>query len=310
MPLPCASIDLGTNSARLLIGSVESLSGIRPLLVKRKITRLGGGFSKETGLSPEARMRSLAVMRDFADEIQRHEVKKLRAVATSAVRDAVNGRNFIAEVLRETGILLEVIDGREEGLLTLRGIFSGTQAEGDALVFDIGGGSTEYTLARNETSLFTKSLALGVVRLTEGKRNVPAMENKINRELDGFLADLMLAGYSELLSGTKLIGTAGTPTTLAGIELEVTDYASQSVHGHILSLEAIRSIYTRILPLTPEQRLLVPGIERGREDLIVAGTLITLRTMEQFGFKFLTVSENGLLEGLLLSLQTECLIPG
>ena len=77
MPTPCASIDLGTNSARLLIGSVDSRSGIQPLFVKRKITRLGGGFSKETGLSPEARMRSLAVLRDFADEIQRHEVKKI-----------------------------------------------------------------------------------------------------------------------------------------------------------------------------------------------------------------------------------------
>lgn len=304
MPTPCASIDLGTNSARLLIGSVHSRADIQPLFVKREITRLGGGFSKETGLSHESRKRSLAVLRDFADEIQRYNVKKIRAVATSAVRDAVNGRYFIEEVLQQTGLHLEIIDGREEGLLTLRGIFSGIQGEGDVLLFDIGGGSTEYTLARDESSLFTKSLSLGVVRLTEGKRSIPAMEDKIHRELQGFLADLSQAGYREFPPDTKLIGTAGTPTTLAGIELGVTDYASRSVHGHILSLEAIRNIYSRLLPMTPEQRLLVPGIERGREDLIVAGTLITLRTMEQFGFTFLTVSESGLLEGLLLSLQT------
>jgi len=304
MPTLCASIDLGTNSARLLIGSVDSRSVIRPLFVKREITRLGGGFSKEKGLSPEARRRSLAVLRDFADDIQRHEVKKVRAVATSAVRDAMNGRHFIEEVLQQTGLHLEIIDGREEGLLTLRGIFSGSQGEGGVLIFDIGGGSTEYTLAHNGTSLFTKSLSLGVVRLTEGKKNIPDMEAKINRELQGLFADLSLAGYSEFPPETKLIGTAGTPTTLAGIELGVTDYASRSVHGHVLSLEAIRTIYSRILPMTPEQRLLVPGIEKGREDLILAGTLITLRTMEQFGFRFMTVSECGLLEGLLLSLQT------
>lgn len=304
MHTPCASIDLGTNSARLLIGSADPAKGIRPLLVKRKITRLGGGFSKETGLSPEARRRSLDVLHDFAEEIQRHGVRQIRAVATSAVRDAVNGKDFIAEVFQRTGILLEVIDGREEGLLTLRGIFSGIQAEGDVLIFDIGGGSTEYTLARNEASLFTRSLPLGVVRLTEGKRSIPAMEDKINREFEALLNVLTQAGYPSCVPGTRLIGTAGTPTTLAGIDLGVTDYTAGSVHGHILSLEVIRNIYARILPLTPEQCLLVPGIEKGREDLILAGTLITLRTMERFGFKYLTVSESGLLEGLLLSLQS------
>jgi len=304
MHTPCASIDLGTNSARLLIGSANPSNGIQPLLVKRKITRLGGGFSKETGLSLEARRRSLAVLHDFAQEIQRYGVSQIRAVATSAVRDAVNGKEFIAEVFQRTGILLEVIDGREEGLLTLRGIFSGIQAEGDVFIFDIGGGSTEYTLARDKSPLFTKSLALGVVRLTEGKRSIPAMEDKINRELEALLADLTRAGYPACAPGARLIGTAGTPTTLAGIDLGVTDYTARSVHGHILSLDVIRKIYARILPLTPEQCLLVPGIEKGREDLILAGTLITLQTMERFGFNYLTVSENGLLEGLLLTLQS------
>jgi len=304
MQTPCASIDLGTNSARLLIGFVDPPNGFRPLLVKRKITRLGGGFSKETGLSLESRRRSLAVLHDFAEEIQRHGVGQVRAVATSAVRDAVNGKEFVAEVLQQTGILLEVIDGREEGLLTLRGIFSGLQVAGDVFIFDIGGGSTEYTLARENTSLFTKSLALGVVRLTEGKRSTRAMEDKINRELEALLSDLTQAGYPACTLGARLIGTAGTPTTLAGIDLGVTDYASKSVHGHVLSLEVVRNIYECILPLTPEQCLLVPGIERGREDLILAGTLITLRTMELFGFDNLIVSESGLLEGLLLTLQS------
>lgn len=304
MPMPCASIDLGTNSARLLIGSVDPANGIRPLLVKRKITRLGGGFSKETGLSVEARRRSLAVLHDFAEEIKRHGVRQVRAVATSAVRDAVNGKEYIAEVFQQTGILLEIIDGRKEGLLTLRGIFSGIRAEGDVLIFDIGGGSTEFTLACNGTSLFTKSLPLGVVRLTEGQKSFSAMEDKIARELESLLKDLTEAGYPGCSPGTRLIGTAGTPTTLAGIDLGVIDYIARSVHGHILSLDVIRNIYARILPLTPEQCLLVPGIEQGREDLILAGTLITLRTMERFGFDNLIVSESGLLEGLLLTLQS------
>jgi exopolyphosphatase/guanosine-5'-triphosphate,3'-diphosphate pyrophosphatase len=301
MPIPCASIDLGTNCARLLIGVVDSPSSIRPLVVKREITRLGGGFSKVTGLSPEARARSLTVLSAFAGEICRQQVKKVRAVATSAVRDAANGKQFIDEVLRETGISLEVIDGREEGLLTLRGIFSGIRGDGDSIIFDIGGGSTEYTLARGEASLFTRSLPLGVVRLMEGKDSLAAMDDKIHRELDGLRAEITRAGLDRFSAGARLIGTAGTPTTLAGIDLQVTDYETRSVHGHILSLATIKEIYQRILPMTPEQRLSVSGIDRGREDLIVAGTLVTIRTMELFGQDSLLVSEAGLLEGLLLS---------
>jgi exopolyphosphatase/guanosine-5'-triphosphate,3'-diphosphate pyrophosphatase len=302
MQNPCASIDLGTNSARLLIGSVDSSLSIQPLLVKRTITRLGGGFTRDKGLSPEARARSLAVLHDFAGEICRLNVHTVRAVATSAVRDAVNGKDFIDQVLRETGISLEVIDGREEGLLTLRGIFSGIRGEGDSVIFDIGGGSTEYTLARGEASLFTRSLPLGVVRLIEGKGSVSAMEDKIHRELERLRADMASAGLAGFSSGARLIGTAGTPTTLAGIDLKVMDYDSGSVHGYCLSHDAIRGIYHRILPMTSEQRLLVPGIEPGREDLILAGTLITMQTMELFEQDSLTVCESGLLEGLLLGL--------
>jgi len=301
MPIPCASIDLGTNSARLLIGFVDSPSSIRPLVVKRVITRLGGGFTRDNGLSAEARARSLTVLSAFADEIRRQQVTKVRAVATSAVRDAANGKQFIDEVFRETGLLLEVIDGREEGLLTLRGIFSGIRGAGDSIIFDIGGGSTEYTLARDEASLFTRSLPLGVVRLMEGKDSLAAMEDKIHRELEGLRAEMTGAGLDRFSAGARLVGTAGTPTTLAGIDLKVTDYEARSVHGHCMSRAAIKEIYRRILPMTPEQRLSVPGIDRGREDLIVAGTLVTIRTMELFDQESLIVSEAGLLEGLLLS---------
>lgn len=297
-----ASIDLGTNSARLLIGLVDPRKRIQPLVVKRMITRLGGGFSKESGLSPEARARSLAVLREFAADIGHWRAAKVRAVATSAVRDAANGADFIGEVQRETGIRLEVIDGSEEGLLTLSGIFSGIHAEGNSFLFDIGGGSTEYTLARNGVSLFTRSLPLGVVRLIEGKGSVEAMDDKVCRELEKLRRAMASAGLGGFAADTRFIGTAGTPTTLAGIDLALDNYDSRSVNGHCLSLETIRKIYARILPLTPEQRLAVPGVERGREDLIVGGALITIRTMEIFGFDTLVVSEGGLLEGLLLSI--------
>lgn len=298
-----ASIDLGTNTARLLVGRVEG-GAVAPILVKRRITRLGGGFTREAGISPEAWQRSLEALTDFAGEMKRAGVTRLRAVATSAVRDAANGGAFCREVLERTGIRLEVIDGEEEGLLTLGGVLSGLdRKEGDFFVFDVGGGSTEYTLAESRQPLFTESLPLGVVRLTEGKPDVAAMVEKIGRELAGLGERLEGRGFRGRLQGATLVGTAGTATTLAAISLGMTDYDYRRVNNHILTREEISRMFGMLLPLSPAERLGVPGLERGREDLIIAGTLITLQTLEVFGFDRMTVSDSGLLEGVLLSLE-------
>ncbi|WP_407920199.1 Ppx/GppA phosphatase family protein [Geobacter pickeringii] len=302
MPQTFASIDLGTNTARLLIGRVDG-EEIVPLGVKRQITRLGGGFTRERGISAEAWQRSRDALIGFAEEIRSAGVSRARAVATSAVRDAVNGPAFCADILEHTGIALEVIDGREEGLLTLRGVLSGLDRKhGDFCVFDVGGGSTEYTLADGATPLFTESLPLGVVRLTEGKPDISSMKEKIARELGGVKSRIAAEGYLDRLVGARLVGTAGTATTLAAISLKMDDYDYRRVNNYVLPIAEIRDILARLVPLSPPERLKVPGLEKGREDLIIAGTLITLATMEILGFEQMTVSDFGLLEGVLLGL--------
>jgi exopolyphosphatase / guanosine-5'-triphosphate,3'-diphosphate pyrophosphatase len=302
MSYPTAAIDLGTNTARLIIGYGESPLMVRPLLVKRAITRLGGGFTRERGISPEAYERSLDALKDFADEIRKFGVSSVRAVATSAVRDAVNGTAFCADILNETGISLEVINSRDEGLITLRGVLAGIdETDGNLLVFDVGGGSTEYTLTIGNCPVFTRSLPLGVVRLTEGKKSYAAMEDKVCRELQSLKTDLETAMLNESKEHFILVGTAGTATTLAAISLKLKDYDYRLVNNHTLSRDEIETILATLLPMTPEERLQVAGLEQGREDLIVAGILITLKTMEYFGFTHLKVSDFGLLEGLLLS---------
>lgn len=297
-----AAIDLGTNTARLLIGRVDPGQVIRPLALKRIVTRLGGGFTREVGLSHDAKERTLIALREFADALREHGVVAVRAVATSAVRDAVNGLEFVSRVFRETGIRLEVIDGREEALLTLRGVIAGLGREGDFMVFDIGGGSTEYTLAKGSNPLFTRSLPLGVVRLTEGKTSMPAMEEKICRELEALYRATIAEGFASFPAGATLVGTAGTATTMAALDLELSPYDPAKVQGHVLTREKIREMLDRLLPLTPGQRLSLPGMEQGREDLIIAGILLTLKSMELFGFGSLTVSDTGILEGILLSI--------
>ncbi|HZV80758.1 MAG TPA: exopolyphosphatase [Geobacteraceae bacterium] len=299
-----AAIDLGTNTARLLIGRVEP-EGIARQLVMRRITRLGGGFCRERGISAEAWERTLAAMHDFAAAIRSNGVKHVKAVATSAVRDATNGADFCREVRESTGIVLETISGELEGKLTLRGVLSGLDEQPEyLLVFDVGGGSTEYTLARGDEVLFTRSLPLGVVRLTEGKVTTAAMEEKVDRELRLLLEQMRLEGLLNLASRAVLIGTAGTATTLAAISQKLIDYDYRKINNHVIPLQEIEAIFARLLPLSPDERLVrIAGLEKGREDLIVAGTILTMRTMTLFGLPSLKVSDFSLLEGVLLDLS-------
>lgn len=297
-----AAIDLGTNTARLLIGGMDN-GQIRHDLVMRRITRLGGGFSRETGISAEARERNLSALMEFAGKIREHDVVQTRAVATSAVRDAANREEFCRAVLDETGIELEVIDGVTEGELTLKGVLSALDTVPEnLLVFDVGGGSTEYTIAHNGTSLFSVSLPLGVVRLTEGKGTVGAMTDKISRELEILKSVLERKGLLSNVMGGAAVGTAGTATTLASISMGMMDYDYRKVNNYSISIREIEAIYRRLLPLTPQERLKVPGLEAGREDLIIAGILLTMKTLETFGCERLKVSDFGLLEGVLLSI--------
>ena len=293
-----AAIDLGTNTARLLIANRDPY---RQILLNRTITRLGGGFTREQGLSEEAQQRSIAALKAFAREIALHEAVRVRAVATSAVRDARNGARFCERVLAETGIALEVIDGTEEAVLTLRGVASILDDKnGDLAVFDVGGGSTEYTLASAVEPVFSRSLPVGVVRLTEGKVGVAEMEEKIRRELAGLQRELEGEGLSERFSKATLIGTAGTATSLAAIHLGMEDYDYRRVNNHTMPFSEVERIFELLRPLAPEERLRVPGLEPGREDLIIAGILVVLLTMRVFGFNTFKVSDSGLLEGLIL----------
>jgi exopolyphosphatase/guanosine-5'-triphosphate,3'-diphosphate pyrophosphatase len=270
--------------------------------IEREIVRMGGGFSREEGLSADAIQRGSDCLARFAGILDGYGVTNPRAAATSAVRDAANGRAFVDLIYRQTGIALAVIDGEQEGALTLTGVVAGLDCRPDSLmVFDVGGGSTEYTLAHAGKAAFIRSLPLGVVRLTEGKVSTAEMSEKIARELDLLSGEMALSKVAAPDEHTVLVGTAGTATTLAAISMRMATYDYRRVHNSILSIDEIRRIYTLLLPLSLEERLAIPGLEKGREDLIIAGILITLQTMERFGFTTFKVSDYGLLEGLIVA---------
>jgi exopolyphosphatase/guanosine-5'-triphosphate,3'-diphosphate pyrophosphatase len=298
----CASIDLGTNTARLLVADNSGDGTFEIIRIEREIVRMGGGFSQMTGLSRDAFDRGILCLKRFSDILKRYDISSLRAVATSAIRDAVNGREFVDCVFHQTGIKLIVIDGEMEGALTLSGVIAGLNAPHELLmVFDVGGGSTEYTLATSGLADFIRSLPLGVVRLTEGKSGPDQMLAKIRKELNVLAHEIEQNGSTVQSESTTLIGTAGTATTLAAISMEMDDYDYRRVNNAVLELDEIERIYAMLLPLSLEERVQVPGLEKGREDLIIAGILITLETMRQFGFSRLKVSDYGLLEGLIVS---------
>jgi exopolyphosphatase/guanosine-5'-triphosphate,3'-diphosphate pyrophosphatase len=296
----CAAIDFGTNTARLLIGRRTPL-GLTTLRIERQVVRLGGGFTDTGGLSVEAWQRGLECLKRFAEIIKEYAVPFVRASATSAVRDAINGPAFVDTVFKETGIVLTVINGELEGLLTLKGVISGLDTIPDNMfVLDVGGGSTEFTVVLGGEPRLIRSMPLGVVRLTEGFKTEHAMRDRISAVISTFLQQMSAAGIS-IPTDCVFIATAGTATTLAAIQLELVEYDYRRVNNFLIQRTEITRIYQQLLPLQPHERLAVKGLEKGREDLIIAGSMIIMSTMDACAFKEMKVSDYGLLEGLALS---------
>ncbi len=310
-----ASIDIGTNTFRLLISDFDDNGTPRPRLLKREITRLGGGFTANGMLTEEAMERGVYTLSAFSELLREHKVNKVRAVATSVVREAKNGRDFLDLVKDNAGLDVEVIDGREEASLALKGVLSCVELKTRyALVFDIGGGSTEYILSDLANPLYSESLKLGVVHATEAYlRSDPPKDEEIEKvaahvveRLSPFLSNLLKMGLRDKLPPQNrditLVGTAGTITTLAAMDQGLEVYEPSKINNYVLTYDTVKGLFNLIYPLTISERGRLRSLEGGREDLIVAGSVIVLKTMEVFGFDEMTVSDGGLLEGVLIDM--------
>ncbi len=303
-----SSIDVGTNTLRLLIARVGP-SGIHPLLKERVITRLGEGFDRE--IKERAAERTIRALKGFRERLKSYPVEGIRAVGTSVLRRARNGKEFVERVLKETGITIEVISGEEEALLSARGVLSVIR-DGRVLIFDVGGGSTEY-IFYNDGVEGCFSIDLGVVSLTEAfltsdppcGEDLKEMEREVEGRLREFHSSLEVRGVAPgSYTGGKalLVGTAGTPTTLAAIDQALEEYDPERINGYDLSYSTIEAIYRRLISLPLEERRGIVGLERGREDVIIPGAMVVMKTMEVFGFDRMKVSDAGLLEGIIYSM--------
>jgi exopolyphosphatase/guanosine-5'-triphosphate,3'-diphosphate pyrophosphatase len=304
-----ASLDVGSNTVRLLIAESASATKFRSLRVERIITRLGGGFSPARGLDEAAMERTLAALRSFADLVKREKAERVFAVGTGVLREAGNGRAFMEAAERETGLSIRLLTGEEEARLMLRGVMGVLRdREAPRLVTDVGGWSTEVLWVEGGKPLHTASLALGAVALTENfltgdppsHSGLQRLSARIRSEFFGLRGEWERKGKRGRGLHPHLVGTAGTATTLAAMDLALPIYDPRKIDGHLISLPGLRQIYHRLQSLQVEERRKIAGLEKGREDLIVAGSAVLLTLMEIFDRTALEVVDSGLLEGVLL----------
>ena len=298
-----ASIDIGSNTARLLILEPTGDQKFKLLVSKRNITRLGEGIDAQGKLTEHRMQTTLKVLSRFRQICLENGDPPLYAVATSAVREASNGQEFVRLAKKETGIDIKIITWEEEARLTLEGVYWKIPHENRRVItFDIGGGSTEFILSEGENIKDFCSTSLGVVRLTEkfitrhpvDEKEYHSLQNHLQYELQ-IVKNKLSAFPPELL-----IGTAGTVTTLAALKENIYPYDPEKIHGSTFSRPEAESILDDLKGKSLSQRLLLKPMEPGREDLIIAGTAIVLETMRVFGCEILTVSEYSLREGLIL----------
>lgn len=302
-----ASIDIGTNTIRILICEQTEKGSLKELYINRVITRLGEGFSDDKRLLISSAVnRSVSTLCDFSKVIKEYNVNKIRAVATSVIRESRNGSEFVKHVADKAGLAVEVISGEEEAELTVLGVLNSVSVNtNDCIIFDIGGGSTEYVYIHNSNIVKLTSSNLGVVHLTEEflrkeletKEELAQLSLHIHETLQRELENFRIIDKKDLI----LVGTAGTSTTLAAIELKLEKYNPEFVNNFILTKAMVLSTIKKLIKIPKKDRPNVIGLEKGREDILIAGALILIETLKKFSIDEVIVSDGGVLEGIAYS---------
>jgi exopolyphosphatase / guanosine-5'-triphosphate,3'-diphosphate pyrophosphatase len=296
-----AAIDCGTNSTRLLV-SEDGRTRERLM----RITRLGQGVDAAGVLLPEAVERTIGVLGEYRDVMDRLGVERVRMTATSAARDAANREDFFAAAGEVIGVRPELLTGEEEARLSFRGATSELDAaEGPFLVVDIGGGSTEFAVGTTEPE-GVLSIDIGCVRITEKfLHGDPPTAEELSQALSvvrDYLDDVAreLPATAE---ARRLVGLAGTVTTVAAVEMGLPEYQRERIHHFVLTKDAAEDVFRTLATEARAQRVHNPGLEQARADVIVGGAAILVAVMRFFDFGECLVSEADILDGLVLSIS-------
>lgn len=300
-----AGVDIGTLTCRLLIARVSKAGRLTELRSDRRMGRLGEGVDQYHALRHDAMDRVISALMEYRKAIDNHHVDGEIAVATSAVRDANNRDEFLGRVKRESGFEVELISGEEEARRTMLGIRSGLpDGISSVLGLDIGGGSTEFILDRPGSAPIVRSVEIGVVRLSERTlRHDPPTDRELQAACEAVKKEVeQVRAWLGELSGATLVGTAGTITTLAAMAQQLPAYEPARIHNYPLKLATVQKLEQELLSRSKAQRPGMPGLEAGREDVILAGVLILRTIMQALGYQECLVSDLGLREGILIDL--------
>jgi len=295
-----AAIDVGTNSVLLLVAERTPAGRFEAVLERAEITRLGRGVDKTKRLHPEAIEDTLGVLEAFAKEARELGAKDIVVSATSAARDAENGREFLDGAKARCGLTVEIISGDEEAKLSFASAFADFGGKGPLVVLDIGGGSTEFIFGDGVGHVsFRKSFDVGSVRLTERHVHAdPPTADELTR-----ISVTLKDAFSALPPpppGARLVAVAGTATTICTVARGIDPYDAALVHGAVLSRAEVVQTVDRLAALPVVLRRTVKGLQPKRADVIVAGGLVLRAAMDALDAAEVTVSDRGLRWGLLV----------
>lgn len=292
-----AVIDIGTNSCRLFIANVKNGKIIDKILKLMEITRLGQNVDKTRVLSQDAMDRTIETLKFYRKKIDEYGVKEVKVTATSATRDSKNREEFISRVKAEANLDIHCITGEEEGKLS----FSGAVSEFDEkiMVFDIGGGSTEFILGDKNNIEYIESFNVGAVRVGEKffKEKVDLLNGKI------WVKETLkkLSKYKD--QSFKLVGVAGTVTTHVSVLLQMEEYDTHRVHMYKLTKKEILKNLDKFLKLSLKERKKIVGLHPKRAEVIIPGTYLLLWIMEVLERDEIIVSDSDILEGMMINEQ-------
>ncbi len=293
-----ATIDIGTNSVLLLVGERAPDGRLVALADRMEITRLGRGVDRTGVLSEEALADTLAAVKAFADEAKGLGVAGIYATATSAARDAKNGRELIDRAAA-LGVPVEIIAGQREAQLSFNAVAADFARHGEHLAaIDIGGGSTEFIVGEGAHISYRHSFDVGSVRLTE--RHLvgdPPTSSELTKLTDAIAREL--APVPKVKPGTRVVGIAGTYTTVAAISLAMHDYDPTRVHGLELTLAELERVATLVASKPHTERLKITGLHPKRADVIVAGARLAAESVRALGADRVTIGDRGVRWGLL-----------
>jgi exopolyphosphatase / guanosine-5'-triphosphate,3'-diphosphate pyrophosphatase len=305
---PVGAIDCGTNSTRLLVVGPDG----RTLERLMRITRLGQDVDQTKSLAPEAIARTVVVLEEYRKVLDGFGVSRVRMTATSAARDAANRDEFFTAAESAVGVRPELLGGQEEGRLS----FAGATAEldpvdGPFLVVDIGGGSTEFAVGPSADDplepIGVMSIDVGCVRLTERwLHGDPPRPDELSQALSVVRDHLddVRREMPATATAARLVGLAGTVTTVAAVEMGLATYDRDRIHHFLLTRSAAEDVFRTLATERRADRIHNPGLEVARADVIVGGCVVLVAIMRHFDFGECLVSESDILDGLAMTLRS------